>query len=72
MAEHIHGESCCQHQATVASVVQTMDEMDFERGIWNAAQMGDVSKVEKMIVSEGIDPNITDNYGYTALVCIIQ
>ena len=68
MADHIHVDSCCQHQPTVLSVVQTISEMDFERGIWNAALMGDISKVENMIVTDGIDPNITDNYGYTALV----
>ena len=68
MAEHIHEDSCCQHQPTVISVIQTINEMDFERGIWNAALMGNISKVEKMIVTDGIHPNITDNYGYTALV----
>ncbi|KAI6653379.1 Ankyrin repeat domain-containing protein 39-like [Oopsacas minuta] len=67
MAECKHSEDCCQHQPAVTSVVQTIDEMDFERGIWNAALMGNIHKIENMIAKDGIDPNLTDNYGYTAL-----
>jgi hypothetical protein len=29
--------SCCEHTKNVA-VVQTIDEMDFERGIWSAGE----------------------------------
>ena len=68
MAECDHGKDCCQHQPAVTSVTQTREEMDFERGIWNAALLGNINKVEKMILKDGIDPNMTDNYGYTALV----
>lgn len=71
MAECDHGKDCCQHQPAVTSVIQTREEMDFERGIWNAALLGNINKVEKMVFEDGIDPNLTDNYGYTALVRII-
>ena len=68
MAEcHHETEECCQHKPTVGSVVQTIEEIDFERGIWQAAVSGNLKRVKKMI-NEGTNPNVTDNYGYTALV----
>ncbi|XP_056149976.1 ankyrin repeat domain-containing protein 39 [Lampris incognitus] len=58
--------SCCSHQVTSTSVCQTMDEMDFERGIWSAAMDGDLTRV-KSLVQKGTDPNQRDLAKYTAL-----
>ncbi|CAG4944840.1 unnamed protein product [Colias eurytheme] len=65
---------CCNHHCNAASanksVCQTLSEMDWERGIWNAAFSGDKDKVLYLIdraknVSEVV--NAQDNAGYTAL-----
>lgn len=58
--------SCGGHQA-VPSVSQTLDEMEFERGIWSAALNDDVDGVVRQL-DKGIDVNTTDSAGYTALV----
>ncbi|XP_060068767.1 ankyrin repeat domain-containing protein 39-like [Ylistrum balloti] len=60
-----HSHSCSGHFAT-PSVHQTLDELDFRRGIWTSALDGDVDEVEKHL-SKGVSPNLTDNSGYTAL-----
>ncbi|XP_033760138.1 ankyrin repeat domain-containing protein 39-like isoform X1 [Pecten maximus] len=57
--------SCSGHFAS-PSVHQTLDELDFGRGIWMSALDGDVDEVEKHL-SKGVSPNLTDNSGYTAL-----
>ncbi|XP_069104696.1 ankyrin repeat domain-containing protein 39-like [Argopecten irradians] len=57
--------SCSGHLAT-PSVHQTLDELEFGRGIWMSALDGDVGEVEKHL-SKGVSPNVTDNSGYTAL-----
>ncbi|KAL5005536.1 hypothetical protein ScPMuIL_018992 [Solemya velum] len=57
--------SCGGHQA-VPSVSQTLDEMEFERGIWSAALNDDVDGVVRQL-DKGIDVNTTDSAGYTAL-----
>lgn len=56
--------NCCDHSHSSSGVCQTLDEMEFERGIWYAAQYGDLDKVEKLI-DRGID--LKDKSGYTAL-----
>lgn len=48
------------------SVCQTLDELDFERGIWHAARYGDLERVRKLLL-QGTCVNVTDNAGYTAL-----
>lgn len=45
----------------------SLQEMEFERGIWQAAMDGDEGKVKRLIVS-GTSPDATDSTGYTALV----
>ncbi len=63
----MHPERSCSHDKPVAkSVTQTLDEMDFERGIWQAALDGDYSRVKKLL-DKGVSPDITDSSGYTAL-----
>lgn len=58
--------ACCSHQRAVPSTHQTLEEMDFERGIWSAALDGDLDRV-KSLLKKGTDPNTRDNAGYTAL-----
>ncbi|KAH0623079.1 hypothetical protein JD844_031008, partial [Phrynosoma platyrhinos] len=66
--EHGKDGSCCSHQMAVPSVHQTLDEMDFERGIWCAALNGDLEKVKRHVLNHG-NPSEPDAFGYTALVC---
>ncbi|XP_069476362.1 ankyrin repeat domain-containing protein 39 [Ambystoma mexicanum] len=65
---HIEGAPCCAHVSSAAprSVHQTLEEMDFERGIWSAAMDGDLGRVKKFI-ELGTDPSLPDKSGYTAL-----
>ncbi|XP_069070499.1 ankyrin repeat domain-containing protein 39 isoform X2 [Pleurodeles waltl] len=65
---HVDGAPCCSHSSSVTSqsVYQTLDEMDFERGIWSAAMDGDWRLVKKFI-ERGTDPSLPDKSGYTAL-----
>lgn len=59
----------CEHEncsCSNSTAVQSLDEMDFERGIWHAAQYGDLKRVEKLI-KDGWDVNKKDLSGYTAL-----
>ena len=57
--------NCCMQPVT--SVCQTLEEIDFERGIWSAALNGDTKRMIK-ILSNGENPNITDSSSFTALV----
>ena len=60
-------ESCDHYcTATVSSVTQTIDEMEFERGIWQAAIDNNLARV-KTLLEKGILVNARDNSGYTAL-----
>lgn len=54
------------HNTPNPSVVQSLDEMDFERGIWYPAAQGDLDRVCKLL-NKGINVNSTDKSGYTAL-----
>lgn len=64
-AEHTHSHNCaCPSQ--YSSVVQTLDELDFERGIWAAAVDGITGKMENLL-HKGTPVDIHDNLGYTAL-----
>ena len=57
--------SCCLQPVT--SVCQTLEEIDFERGIWSAAVNGDTQRVKK-VLSAGVSPNAPDSSSFTALV----
>ncbi|XP_053320642.1 ankyrin repeat domain-containing protein 39 [Spea bombifrons] len=61
---HRAGEPCCL--GTSAGVRETVEEMDFQRGIWSAALDGDFDRVGNFI-AKGTDPNLPDRFGYTAL-----
>lgn len=58
----------CEHNCKChpSPASQSLDEMDFERGIWYAAQYGDLERV-KSLLSKSADPNQRDSAGYTAL-----
>ena len=59
-------EQNCECSSKPQSAAQTLDELEFERGIWTAAIDNDVTKIEK-ILSHRQDPNLKDGSGYTAL-----
>ncbi|CAN7997873.1 unnamed protein product [Ixodes pacificus] len=63
--DHGHDGSC-SHQTTVPSVHQTLDELDFYKGLLGAAADGDYKKTESLL-QKGNDPNQQDSYGYTPL-----
>nr|XP_020635873.1 ankyrin repeat domain-containing protein 39 [Pogona vitticeps]XP_020635874.1 ankyrin repeat domain-containing protein 39 [Pogona vitticeps]XP_020635875.1 ankyrin repeat domain-containing protein 39 [Pogona vitticeps]XP_020635877.1 ankyrin repeat domain-containing protein 39 [Pogona vitticeps]XP_020635878.1 ankyrin repeat domain-containing protein 39 [Pogona vitticeps] len=63
---HEDGSCCSHHSVAVPSVHQTLDEMDFERGIWCAALNGDLERVKSQILRHG-KPSEPDAFGYTAL-----
>ncbi|XP_057599072.1 ankyrin repeat domain-containing protein 39 isoform X2 [Hippopotamus amphibius kiboko] len=58
---------CCSRPSAAPGVQQTLDEMDFERGIWSAALNGDLGRV-KYLIQKAVDPSQPDSAGYTALV----
>ncbi|XP_057413719.1 ankyrin repeat domain-containing protein 39 isoform X1 [Balaenoptera acutorostrata] len=57
---------CCSRPSAALGVQQTLDEMDFERGIWSAALNGDLGRV-KYLIQKAADPSQPDSAGYTAL-----
>nr|XP_050864778.1 ankyrin repeat domain-containing protein 39-like isoform X1 [Vespula vulgaris] len=63
--EHEHVDSCCSLSANLG-VSQSLSEIEFERGIWYAAQYNDKDKVEGFL-RKGIRADIEDSAGYTAL-----
>ncbi|XP_049822681.1 ankyrin repeat domain-containing protein 39 isoform X2 [Aethina tumida] len=65
MYSHCDHDDCslkCKHTSTAS---QSMDEMDFDRGIWSAAMYGEIDKIKKCL--DKTDVNTTDKYGFTAL-----
>ena len=63
--------SGCHCSSKPSSCAQSLTEMDFERGIWQAALDGDVKRV-KSLLDKGGDPDARDGSGYTALVNITE
>lgn len=63
-------ERCCgchSHSAN-PSVQQTLDELDFTRGIWTAALGGSYEEVLTCLEDKKTPVDLTDSSGYTALV----
>lgn len=57
----------CQCHLT-GNAGQSLDELDFDRGIWSAAMNGEVDRVLALLrSSQNQDANIKDSAGYTAL-----
>lgn len=66
-ASHSLDCTCCSIDSSVPrSVQQTLEEMDFDRGIWSAACNGELGRVQNFL-EKGTDPNSPDRSGYTAL-----
>ncbi|KAJ0181840.1 hypothetical protein K1T71_002562 [Dendrolimus kikuchii] len=68
--KHDCEHTICTAASANASVCQTISEMDWERGIWNAAFNGDKHKVQSLIDKAKNSKelvNALDNSGYTAL-----
>ncbi|CAL8094044.1 unnamed protein product [Calicophoron daubneyi] len=64
---HDHDSSCGCVSSATTSVHQTLEEMDFERGLWSAAAMGDMNRLDRLLSKSNVDVNTQDKYGYTAL-----
>ncbi|XP_011495138.1 PREDICTED: ankyrin repeat domain-containing protein 39 [Ceratosolen solmsi marchali] len=63
---HVHHNSSCCSYNLGNTFRQSLSELDFERGIWYAAQYNDLDRV-RYLLNKGISPNVEDNAGYTAL-----
>ena len=63
-----HGSHSCSEHLATPSVHQTLEELDFNRGIWQAAVDGDSEEVERCLDSRKNSADQTDSSGYTALV----
>lgn len=59
-------DHCSHHSSGVGGVYQSLDELDFSRGPWNAAINGDLPAIQKYF-DKGGEPNVTDSSGYTCL-----
>ena len=46
---------------------QTLDELDFERGLCGACSRGDLARVQELLVRRERDPNERDTSDYTPL-----
>ena len=65
--EHIGSTQGCNCASKPSTCAQSLTEMDFERGIWQAALDGNVKRV-RLLLDRGGDPDARDGSGYTALV----
>ena len=63
MTQHTRG--CC-HSSSSSSTKQSLDEVEFERGIWAAARDGDRDRVVELL-RKGVEASKPDTSGYTAL-----
>lgn len=64
--EH-HSTHVCDCSSKPSLYTQSLTEMDFERGIWQAALDNNVKRITT-ILDKGGDPDERDGSGYTALV----
>ncbi|XP_066922472.1 ankyrin repeat domain-containing protein 39-like [Clytia hemisphaerica] len=58
--------SSCEHSKKGTPYDQSLDEMEFQRGIWQAAIDNDINKIKRQYLN-GTDINSVDSSGYTAL-----
>ncbi|KAL6078974.1 Ankyrin repeat domain-containing protein 39 [Balamuthia mandrillaris] len=64
--EH-HHDGCCTSNTTA---VQSLDELAFERGLWSAAQKGNLDKMRRLLCSSASSSklaNLLDSDGYSPL-----
>ncbi|XP_068686584.1 ankyrin repeat domain-containing protein 39-like isoform X2 [Montipora foliosa] len=59
-------EEACGCASKPLPCAQSFTEMDFERGIWQAALDGNIKRVRSLL-DKGGDPDARDGSGYTAL-----
>ncbi len=67
ICEHVDSAKGCNCSSKPSSLAQSLTEMDFERGIWQAALDGNMNRVRSLL-DKGGDPDARDGSGYTALV----
>lgn len=63
----MHCPHDCSHGSAAPSVHQTLEELDFSRGLLGAASDGNYKKVESLL-QKGDNPDQVDTYGYSALI----
>lgn len=68
---HVNSSEGCDCSSKPSYYAQSLTEMDFERGIWQAALDGNLNTV-KSFLDKGRDPDARDGAGYTALVNITE
>ena len=68
MCDKSHKTCSCTSNSSYPSVQQTLDELEFSRGIWTSALDGSYEEVETFLERKGVHPNAVDSSGYTALV----
>lgn len=66
MCDNSHS-GVCQHKSSNPSVEQTLDELDFTRGIWTAALNGSCDDVKNCLNKKQTSVDSADSSGYTAL-----
>lgn len=66
MSNHSDHHTCNHGTVSSSSVFQSLDELEFERGIWYAAQNNDLQRIKKLL-SQGTNVDKRDSAGYTAL-----
>ncbi|XP_017880409.1 ankyrin repeat domain-containing protein 39-like [Ceratina calcarata] len=64
--DNSHDHNMCCNVNNTIGVRQSFNEMEFERGIWYAAQYNDLDRVEALL-RKGVSVNAEDSAGYTAL-----
>ena len=63
---HSHSQDSCCQSAPPSSTLQSLDELDFERGIWGAAREGEDGRLVALL-EKGVQASSRDSSGYTAL-----
>jgi len=65
----IESDHCCHQHQSNPSVHQSLDELDFERGIWGSALAGDFDDVKQKLSADtsGFVANKADKSGYSPL-----
>lgn len=66
MSNDNNRNSCCSNSGHFG-LAQTLDEMQFDRGIWPSAVNGDLQRIQRFL-SKGTHVDVADKAGYTALV----
>ncbi|UJR15412.1 hypothetical protein I4U23_002359 [Adineta vaga] len=69
MSEHTSHDCQCHLSSNInASVYETLDELEFRRGLWSAAQQNDLDELRERLKSSDCKTiNRCDSSGYTPL-----